>query len=281
MVKTSIWKDTFFTDDVSKLTYKIELDGSVIFTGRAYGRPDEGSVRININKICENYLNQDIDRVLTGATSQTNTEALRTFTLKDEDDTTLETYMFLYDWSYATPWNGSSRTLSNPINGHYANGMLKLKTTVSSSAVTTYRSTGSYPTLVKCADYAVYYLNAAGGWDSFLFEGSVVRKDNITSHNSSKFADNTSKEFEVERYATEISTSYAAKTGWLNDDEAAKFAANLIGSTKVYLHNLKDGTIKPLVITDNTAEYQTFKTNGRKFCQYTLNMKESQTKYRR
>lgn len=281
MVRASIWKDTYYTANVSSLEYRIELDNTVIFTGRAYARPNESVVKININRICENYLKQDIDTILTGATTQNNADALHRFVLKNKNGNILETYDFVYDWSYGENWTGGATTIiSQPINGHYVDGMLKLVSTVADSGVGTQSNSSAYNKEV-CADYALYFVTAKGGWSSFVFEGSVTKKDAITSYSASRYADNTTYDFEVSKYAEDITRTYTAKTGWLNDDESEAFAQNVPSTPKAYLHNLAEGTITPVVITDTAVDYQKFKTNNRKFAQYTVNIKESKVKHRR
>lgn len=279
-VTAPIWKDTFYTSSAQSLTYYILLDGAVIYAGKAFRMPSESTLRININKICENYLSTDIDAILGGSPSQTNIYAYRSFVLKDADNNELQTYNFLYNWSYED-WDGSPTTLSAPINSHYADGMLKLGTVIDNSGVVTFSSSASYFTEVDCAEYALYYTNVYGGWDSFLIEGNTVKKDNITQYTTNMSFDNTTLEFENDRFVSEIETSYVMNTDWLSDAQSERLARNLLGSNKVYIHNLKDGTIKPALITDSNIIYQTYKTNGNKMNQYQINIKESQTKIRR
>lgn len=258
MVYAPIWKDTVYTANTASLEYSITVNGTEIYSGKAVRFPNESNLSININKICKDYLFQDIDNILTGATSQTNSYAYRTFTLKNGNGTTLETYGFLYDWEKGRNWNGTARTLVTPINGERTAGMLCLKTTVSSSrVVTTYsNSTPDYPKLV-CADYALYFLGLGGGWSSFVFTGKCKRVDNITSHQFDHSYNNTTSEFEVGRYISEIVPTWELNTGMLTEEQAADYARELVSSNKCYLHNLVDNTIIPVVITDNAAEYKT------------------------
>lgn len=280
MVKTPIWKDTYYSSNSQTLTYTINTDGVSIFSGKAYRLPGAASVRININKICQDYLQQDIDELLTGSTSQTNANASKDFVLKNAGGTTLETYRFLYDWDYDHSWTGQSATLSQPINGEYAANMWKPKTTVASTgtnAVTTTKTGGDYNKLA-CGEYALIYVNAKGGWDAFLFTGKCRKTDNIQQYNFNRAFSNTTQEFETGRYISEIEETYELNTGILTQEQAALFAKHLIGSNKVYLHNLNDNTIRPAVITDNQAVY---KLDGDEdVITYTLKIKLSQSKIR-
>ena len=61
MVIASIWKDTYYTSDSDILAYYIKTeDDKVIFAGKAYRMPSDSTVKIKINSICSNYLNNDL-----------------------------------------------------------------------------------------------------------------------------------------------------------------------------------------------------------------------------
>lgn len=280
MVKAPIYKDTYYTTSSNSLVYTISADGGVIFSGKAYKMPGQANIKININKICQDYLRQDIDSLITGSTSQTNSDACKDFVLKNSTGGTIETYRFLYDWDYDHSWTGQSATLSQPINGEYAANMWKPKTSVASTgtnAVTTNTTGGTYNKL-SCGDYALIYVNARGGWDAFLFTGKCRRTDTMNQYNYNRAFDNNTAEFETGRYISEIEENYELNTGILTEAQAALFAKHLIGSNKVYLHNLNDNTIKPAVITDKQAAY---KLNGDgDILTYTLKIKLSQSKIR-
>lgn len=283
MVKAPIYKDTYYTTTASSLVYTISTDEGVVFTGKAYRYPNSDTLKININKICRNFLDNDIQALLeSSASSMTNANACKTFTLKNGNGTVLETYMFLYDYDYDHSWYGAAETLSMPINGKYVSGMLTMRTTVSSTGtVTNYKTNSAYNKRVNCADYILYYLNARGGWDSFVIEGNVTKSDKITQYTTDKVFDNTTLDFENNRYVSEIQPQYIMNTGWLTDEESANLAKNLIGSNKVYVHSLAEQRIFPAVITDTNITYQTYAGNNKKMAQYKINIKESQTKIRR
>lgn len=276
-----VYKDTFYTTTAASLNYKIVFNNETIFTGRAVRMPNQDSISINVNKICQDYLHQSLNTILTGGTTETNTYAAGTFYLKDSNNNTLQDYKFIHCYDYDFTWTGTTGiTLSNPISDTYAPGMKVLTTRINSSRnVSTTASTPIKTT--GCVSYALYYVNARGGWDAFAIRGSAKKKDAITAYKMDKAFDNNTREYEEMRYISEIKTSYELNTHYLTDEESLNLAKNLIGSNMVYLHNLVDGTIKPVVITDTTATYQTYQTNGRKLCQYKINVAESQSKIRR
>ena len=191
--------------------------------------------------------------------------------------------------------------LGSPINGRFVDGMLKLWSYVTYEdgqykVVTESKDEDmySYTCPVDKANYVLYYQNSYGGWNSFVVEGTVVKKDNITQYTTDKVFDNNTYQFEKDRYVSEIQTGYELNTGLLNDYQSANLAKNLLSSNKVYLHCLGEGYItngvnwysipsfiKPVVITDTSITYQTYQTNGKKLANYKINVVDSQTKLRK
>lgn len=129
-------------------------------------------------------------------------------------------------------------------------------------------------------DYVLYYTNSAGGWDSLLVEGNVRKTDEIKSETYTRKVLNISQEFARNKYLNTITSSWVLYTGYLNDIQASKMF-NLIESTKVYLHNLKDNTITPVLITDTNCEYKTYTNQGKNKFYYTINVEASQDTYRK
>lgn len=284
MVYAPIWKDTYYTANTATLNYRIYYENTLIFSGKAYRMPNGSSISININKICQNYLEQDLDSLLTtSSSSMRNYDAIGDFVLKNGNGTTLETYRFLYDWDYDHSWGGAAATLSQPINGEFISGQMKLNTTLTTgntstqNVVTTYSSTGSYNKEI-CGDYVLYYTNLRGGWDAFAFPKGE-KSDTFVQHNYSKVFDNNTYDFENKRFITEIDTTYKLSTGLLDDNQSKLFAKNVVSSNKCYLHNVTEGWIKPVVITDSSITYKE-STNTDDIIAYQINVKESQSKQR-
>ena len=106
-------KDTYYETTLDTLDYKILLDGYTVFEGRAVKGP-EGTLRINVNKIFKDYIENKITdfREVDGSVIA-HPEAFRIFELRDSSDTLLETYGVLFDWG--KEWNGQSALLSDPV----------------------------------------------------------------------------------------------------------------------------------------------------------------------
>ena len=284
----SVWEDMILHRTESVFDYRIYNGTDLIFQGRAYKRPNADTNDIKLNKIFENYLSNSINSLLNSVeTEGTSAEACKVFKLMkldtDGTETLIEQYTILYDWSYDFRFRGTNANLSRPINGRYVAGMYKMNTTVNgtSGAVTNSLNGGAYNVLADCGDYALYYLNAYGGWDALLIDGTVLKKSTITQYTTDRNYNNNSIEFEQTKYINEIQDAYEINTGFLTDEQAANLSKNLIPSKEVYLHFISDNKIIPVLITDTSVTYQTYQTNNLQMPQYKINVKESQIKLRR
>lgn len=283
-----IWIDKTYTfTGSSAYTYVIgDASNNILFSGKAYAFPGTTTAEINVNKICENYLENDLtilsSSASTGITTQTN--AAQTFKLYRDTDrittgsTLLNSYKFY--WNYNQSNVIYSGVLSEPINGHYDVNMKKLRTSLDNTngVQTEWNSQNSSAlgyTTSACGDYALYYLNRNGGWDSFLIEGKVIEND---SYSTSSFETKSNQvnywSRENNRYRNEITHTWELSTNWLSDSESRRLAFHLLSSNKVYLHNLTTNEITPVDITDTSTDYKTFK-NERKLISYKIKIKES------
>ena len=275
-----IWKDVYYTSTADSITYSIKVGGSTLFNGKAVKFPGAANVEVNVSLICRNFMNNDLPdfRGVSSNTNYTNTNACRTFTFTASDTSSTTTYKFLWDWSYQD-WNGGSKSMSSPINGHYCSNMMVFSSSVSSGGTVT--NSIRFPGGTYCGKMALYYQGAAGGWNSFLIEGNVKRIDKLTNHSISRRVRNTSIDFENQTYSIDVEPSYELSTGWLTDAQAANLAENLLHSPRVYAHDLVTGEIYPVLITDTSIQYKTYRTNGRKRVSYVIKVKASKTKIRR
>lgn len=277
-IKAPIWQDIYYTSTTySVLEYAVQIVGdATIYTGRAYRRPGASALSINISKICQDYIKDSFREVdFRNLSTYVHPGSYLEFNLINANNgVVLGTYGFVYDWSYEG-WNGNARTVSNPINNHQVTGMYLFNTTGSTLLTTTISQAGNSN---ACGEIALYYKNRKGGWDSFLVEGNVTKKDEYTKYTYNRSFNNNTLEFENGTYHSQIVTSYVLNTGWLNDQQSDNLAFNLLSSNEVYLHNLCTDKVYPVVIKDNTATYKTYKNNSRKLVNYQINVEESQRK---
>ena len=289
-----IWQDYYveFNTNDSPVNYSINLNGEAIFYGKAWAAPayDTDVFKTNINKICEDYLANDFvsfASVPVSGKSFQHTDAVKTFKVVNEDNNTIIAEVtFVYDWSFdnqVTYTTGTITQMSHPINRRGKDGMYYFQTTFNGSSVDTFVSLepiNGYSEISDCnSKWALYYLNRYGGWDSYLIEGYVSRKDNFTRKNVVKAYNNNTVEFGTKPYMTQVSTNYEIHTGWLNNTESEVLAANVFQSTRVYLHNLETNDVIPVVITDADALYKNHKNTGRRLLNYTINAVAAQTEY--
>lgn len=127
IVEAPIWKDTFYYaahTDVFRYSIK-NADGVNIYYGKAYCAPGDGGPYVQVNKICQNYLRQNLGdfRELFNSIRE-NEGAYADFSLcgvnesdPDSESVELMNYRFLFDWAGA--WTGEGAyTMTEPINGH-------------------------------------------------------------------------------------------------------------------------------------------------------------------
>lgn len=281
-MRYSIWEDAIFTvTGQSEFNYDIYKDGTtLIYSGKAYAKPNTGIIEINVARIVQDYLDCNM---VGGISTQTHPNALFMCELHDAKGNNLETFNFIYCWDYETYfdsfWDVNNYNLSVPINNHYTSGMMILNTRYHGSTVDT---TVSYDTNPKyCGDFALYYLNAKGGWDSLLLEGVVKKTDNFTRYSIDKAYRTDTLEFGHSTLTNTISTTWECNTHLMKDTESDKFYRHVVGSNSVYLHDLKANEIYPVTMADGSVERKQFKSNGRKFSQYTFKITSSQDRQRR
>lgn len=288
-----IWKDTYYTvnGDASPFVYSITVGNETIFNGKAYVAPNEQEIKIKVNDICKDYLEMNMPILSTGSRRTEHPLATRTFNIKNEGGTTLDTFTFTMDWSYLHDIydsSGGRQYTSTPINFHSTNGMFLFSTSLFLSGATypqTFCSTSTALIGINgkqyqsgyCGNYALYYLNSYGGWDSFLIEGNVKRTDEYNRLAISTPFNNNTYDWGKRNYNNQITPKFEITTGYLTDTESEILAQNLLRSNQVYLHDIVRGKVWPVVLTDAEGQFKTFKTNGRRFITYTFNANASQT----
>lgn len=321
-----IWQDIFYPfafdtsysiyEEVSRYinqhigTIKEEV---LIYSGKVYVPPTTNSVKVMINKVCQNYF-ADSYMPEDGYVGQSHN--FRKFILRDEYGKLLHTYYFVNDWSYE-PLELGLKT--NPIIPVIVDGQKLFFSAFADSNQVGYKwgmkyydgteeyynteyvkndlytvfvlktrgecisqfyfGDRSYDMIPKCkAQYVLYYTNPKGGWDWFPIVGRVTKKDSVTRYTISKNYDNNTREFGKYSYLNEISTKYSLSTGFLTEKQSDRMW-ELLESNCVYLHNLVDDKVMPVVITDTEVEHKK-KERKRKMISYNINVECSQTRER-
>ena len=121
----------------------------------------------------------------------------------------------------------------------------------------------TFRVVTSCARYALYYVNAYGGWDCLLIEGASIESDDLTRYKMESEYDNRDiANRGVRNYANEISRGFTLHTGWLLGDQGMMMH-NLINSTDVFLYDIASNEMIPVTISNPSCEYKTNKTEGR------------------
>ena len=291
------------------VSYKEDV---LLFKGRAYIAPNSDRVNININKICQNYMSE-APNIFTDAVGYYH--SYNEFKLKNSYGTLLHTYRFVNDWSYDTLTLGLK---SNPIVPHIGDGqklffsafatdrkefkwgmryydgtadydnMEVLTDDFETVVVAPSREDGvntfyfgdkSFTVLPRCrCKYVLYYMNPYGGYDWFPITGRVTRKDKIETFVYTKNYNNTTVDFGKNRYLANISITYNLNTGWLTQEQSDRMW-EVLESNTVWLHNLEEDKIYPVVITDTNIEHKQ-KFGKKRRLSYSINVELSHTRER-
>lgn len=139
----------------------------------------------------------------------------------------------------------------------------------------------TFQVVTECAEYALYYVNAFGGWDCLLIEGSAVESDALKRYTREVVYDNRDIQNRgVQNYVNEITKSFTLHTGWLLHDQG-EMMHHLVNSTNVYLYDIANEEMIPVTIPSTTCEYKTFKNQGNRLVDYTLDVVVAQNRIRR
>ena len=301
-----IWKDysNSATTD-SFIEYHINLDGDIIYSGKAYKYPDNSKITWSINEAVSNYLGNGI--YFTDGIHQIPDYSKDFFMEVNTGDKYIET--FYNSWAY----KDTDYWLSDPIdfrvdqrqwlpvsflstnydqitvNGRvYAAlkendgwtvmtrlGKYILDCNAGVSVIGADGNRLNYK--IASGDYVLYYSNAYGGWDSLLCNGTSRKTDNIEHLNYRKKSANQSQ-FSKINYQNNITPTWSLNTG-INVNGSKMY--HLLESTMVYLHNLETNEIIPVVITNSSCDYLNYTNNGKKPYYYTITVEESNQKLRK
>ena len=319
-----IWKDYYVNlvpASFGSIGFAIIHDGKVIYTGKAYARPNEEYIFVRINDICADYMVNNLGK-----------ETAMLFNVAIDDEgiwESIDGVTFINDWSYDDSHDPESMGLSAPINGHLSPNQWLIYTdfakdlvtmhfddcsvvvplTISSdfnadfnadftksveashtdtavldlsqySGITRVSINSKDYKVVDGCRYALYYRNAYSGWDSFLIEGNHSETDSIERHIREVDYNNTRMERAKHVYAAEISKMMTLHTSWLSDAEASRMH-HLLNSTEVYLCDIEADKFIPVVLTNTSTEYKTYKGNGGKLVNYAIEVAFANDRVRR
>ena len=132
-----------------------------------------------------------------------------------------------------------------------------------------------------CSRYVLYYLNAYGGWDFLLLEGTCTESDELTRHNSARDYSNTlSKNRGTFNFCNEIVKSWTLRTGWMTDRQSQRMH-HVLNSTDVYLYDMETRLLLPVILTRTQTDYKTYKSEGNRLFNYEIAAQLAQQRQRR
>lgn len=139
----------------------------------------------------------------------------------------------------------------------------------------------TFKVVTGCAKYALYYVNAHGGWDCFLIEGNTLEADSLKRYTREVIYNNRDIQNRgIHNFANEITKGFTFHTGWLTGDQGERMH-HLINSTDVYLYDIANEQMIPVIIPSTSCEYKTYKNQGNRLVDYTIQVQVAQNRVRR
>ena len=131
----------------------------------------------------------------------------------------------------------------------------------------------------SCNRYTLYYYNKRGGVDVMPLNGGLTKSEDFdrTIFNV-EYENSLNSNIAKKVINNNITTKYTATTRFMTDEQAARFAKHFLSSPAVMMHDNVDDETYSVILDENSAEYKTFKSNGRQFNQYTFSFSLTQTK---
>ena len=315
-----IWKDYVYTVPISadRIQYRVRYNGNDIYKGWSYDVSGYGQNEIVINDICRDYLSTNFPSASNvwyqDYSASRNFELYIGLSPDDEPNTKVANIHFLYDWSYDDSWTSTpseawlameplqytldsrayhifsvntKATLTDTHSISYINNNNSrslLKTQLAPGTYYLYSDNGNYSRTFHVQNncgvrYCLYYVNSRGGWDSVLVDGVSMQTDKYDRETFTQNYRTPSISRGVIEYRNNITESWTLYLKSLGDARNPIFH-NLYESTNVYLHDLEEGRIIPVVITSREMQYKTRKNQGRKLYTYEIQVESSQRKLR-
>lgn len=135
--------------------------------------------------------------------------------------------------------------------------------------------------VTECAKYALYYVNAHGGWDCLLIEGETLEADTLKRYTREVEYDNREIENRgILNYVNEISKGFTFHTGWLLGDQGMQMH-NLLNSPNVYIYDIAQAQMIPVTLSATNTEYKTYHNQGNRLVDYTIQVQVAQNRIRR
>lgn len=135
------------------------------------------------------------------------------------------------------------------------------------------------------ARYVLHYVNAFGGWDSFVPTGLCKVSDALTRKEYTRRHVNADAGAWIPGrgrtvYHTEAARRFEMHTGFMTEAQAARIR-HLLESPQVWIFDTVEARFLPAIINDSSFEFKTHAGERGKLIEYTLNLSEAFNRIRK
>lgn len=319
MAQQPIWKDYFANlGAVASMDITIRVRGNQVFAGKAIRKPSDSDLLVYLNDIVADYLSATMPpldaQTFVGDSGMTalaqvyngrnlvdtisfsydysyqDARPMEAFATTPEDKTIdrrqpliLSIYPGSEVINYRMYTTGGGTTTHQEEIGQsgaivvpssaLANVSRVVFSAPGTSEIVTFRIVDT------CARYALYFVNPFGGWDSVTMEGEHLQTNEVTREQMTR-AYNSANAMERGKdiIVNTITPKMVLRSGWIAEAQADKFV-QLVQSPNVYLYDMQEAQMIPVVVTDNTATRKTHKSLGGKLISYDVNVEFAQNKF--
>lgn len=317
---TPIWQDIFVTIPSNYPQFFVQINGTQVYAGKGAFMPNETTIKVRLNDIITDYLTYVTPNFFD--TESKSFDVLNVVVRRFDgqliwSDTIIPDWSYTH---YYNPEEGLPLApidnrlhprqafvmtnfggLSTEVEAEYKDGTLGAQDLDYGPNVASYMppqhtsplvalfvvlgdyaATYDYTYTKGCERFVLYYINAYGGWESLLCDGTSTTSENYTRNTYKRVYDNNNNLARgTVNYANEVAKTYTLRTGLLTEEGAANMH-HLIGSPMVFLQDFaNDGAVMPVTIDDKSVEAKTFNSNGRRPIQYTIKATLARDRVRR
>lgn len=127
-----------------------------------------------------------------------------------------------------------------------------------------------------CDQFALYYVNAYGGWDTLPVRAKVSEQDALTRHNLQTDYNNATSQRGTHTVAIELAHKYTLRTGYMDEASSLKMH-HILNSPHVWLHDVIANRFYPVTLTNTATEYK----KGGRLYRYDIEAQLAQERIRR
>lgn len=252
-----IWKDEILGYETSNESedYSIYVQGNLVYQGKAYKMPDEEMIKINPNRIIENYLyaEVDFDKIKNGTVNFPELTQFKSIRVKIGVDNYI--YRAINNWSYDLNYGFDSFNFPPSRKADPRQFCPETKMT-GPALFTSWKKLKDSSIYVEAPEdcnkrYVLYYNNLYAGWDALLFSGKYTRSDKLDRSTAKYATPNTSGQHYSRQWNINVTESWKLKSDYL-DEEGCRRMENVLTSNLVFLHDLDTDIIYPVNVTDTS-----------------------------